>query len=272
LKQLVFIISAVIALSVLTLTHANAQKPDVAYVATPDSVVEKMLDVAKVGPGDYLIDLGCGDGRINIAAAKRGAFGHGVDLDPELIKLANGNARKQGVNDKVFFLQENIYETNFSRATVIAMYLFPDINIKLRPKFLEILEPGTRIVSHDFGMDDWKPDIKIGRMESHAVLLWIVPAKAQGSWKWQSGDAEFTMSIKQKFQQIEAEVLADGAILEVKSSTLTGKDIRLICLDKLNQKEFVFSGQVEGNKISGNVQIKGKNGILMKGWEATREN
>ena len=203
MKNLTLRIFAGIALFILFLTEANAQKLDVAYVPTPDFVVEKMLDMADVGPGDYLIDLGCGDGRINIAAAKRGALGHGVDLDPKVLKIAREKAIKQGVADKVFFIEENIFDTDFSQATVIAMYLFPNINLKLRPKFLETLKPGTRIVSHDFAMDEWKPDKKFGRMENHAVLLWIVPAQVAGIWNWQSNGVKFKMEVKQKFQDIE---------------------------------------------------------------------
>jgi tRNA G37 N-methylase Trm5 len=165
-------VSGVITSFVLILfihSVAIAQKLDVAYVPTPDFVVERMLDMANVGPGDYVIDPGCGDGRIVIAAAKRGAFGHGVDLDPQRIEEARENAEKAGVADKVVFKVENIFDTDFSRANVIAMYLFPDINLKLRPAFLDKLEPGSRIVSHDFGMDEWKPDHQHGRMEDHAV-------------------------------------------------------------------------------------------------------
>ncbi|MDX1285068.1 MAG: class I SAM-dependent methyltransferase, partial [Draconibacterium sp.] len=259
-----------IALLVVLLIEANAQKLDVAYVPTPDSVVEKMLDMANVGPGDYLIDLGCGDGRINIAAAKRGALGHGVDLDSEIIKVARENAANHGVSDKVFFIEENIYETDFSRATVIAMYLFPSINIKLRPKFLETLKPGTRIVSHDFAMDEWKPDRKIGRMENHAVLLWIVPAQVAGCWTWQTDGIDFTMKVKQKFQEIEAEVFVDDAILEVKNSALSGDKIILTVINKSNQKKFVFSGLVEGDEITGTVKTHDNKEVVKK-WNAKQD-
>jgi SAM-dependent methyltransferase len=193
---------------------ADAQKLDVAYVPTPDFVVERMLDMANVGPGDYVIDPGCGDGRIVIAAAKRGAFGHGVDLNPQRIKEARENAEKAGVANKVVFQVENIFDTDFSRANVIAMYLFPDINIKLRPAFLDKLEPGSRIVSHDFGMDEWKPDQQHGRMEDHAVYLWIVPAKVGGNWKWNVAGEEFKMSSVQEFQKLEISILTEGKLTQ----------------------------------------------------------
>ena len=259
------------AFFIMFLNGANAQKLDVAYVPTPDSIVERMLDIAKVGPGDYLIDLGCGDGRINIAAAKRGAMGHGVDLDPKILKIARENAVKHGVADKIFFLEENIYDTDFSRATVIAMYLFPDINIKLRPKFLETLKPGTRIVSHDFAMDEWKPDKKMGRMENHSVLLWIVPAQVAGKWIWQTNGTAFEMKVKQKFQEIDLEVLVDGAISEVDDNKLSGKKISFTVHDKSNQKKYTFNGQVEGNVITGVVRIHDNNGEIVADWKAVPE-
>jgi ribosomal protein L11 methylase PrmA len=131
---------------------ADAQELDVPYVSTPHSVVEEMLDVANVGTDDYVIDLGCGDGRIVIAAAERGAYGHGIDLDPERIREARKNAKAAGVQDKVMFLQEDLFKTDFSRANVITMYLLSSVNLKLRPILLERLEPGTKIVSHNFDM------------------------------------------------------------------------------------------------------------------------
>lgn len=259
------------ALSWFFLPLANAQKLDVAYVPTPDFVVEKMLDMAQVGSGDYVIDLGCGDGRINIAAAKRGAFGHGVDLDPVRIKEARENAEKYSVADKVIFIEENIYDTDFSRATVIAMYLFPSINVKLRPKFLNNLDPGTRIVSHDFAMDEWKPDKRFGRMEEHAVLLWIVPAHVEGNWSWQTNGVGFKMVLKQTFQEIEPEILVDGVKLDVKNGLLSGKRISFAAIDNSHNKEFVFSGKVEGDKMKGIVQIReGKNQIITN-WNAFLE-
>lgn len=247
---------------------SQAQKLDVAYVPTPDFVVERMLDMAGVGPGDYVIDLGCGDGRINIAAAKRGALGHGVDLDPERVKEARNNADKAGVADRVGFLEENIYDTDFSQATVIAMYLFPSINLKLRPKFIEELEPGTRIVSHDFGMDEWKPDKQIGRMENHAALLWIVPAKVEGTWCWNIGDEEFKMNVSQKFQGIEIDLISGSSTYNVEQSSLSGKRISFVATDNFNQKKLVFSGKVEGGKIEGIVQThEGKNKTI-ENWMA----
>ena len=247
---------------------AYAQRLDVAYVPTPVDVVEKMLEMANVGPGDYVIDLGCGDGRIVIAAAKRGAFGHGVDIDPQRIKEAQENAKKTGVADKVVFVEENIYDTDFSRANVITMYLFPSINIKLRPSLLENLEPGSRIVSHDFNMDEWKADKQYGRMEEHAIHFWIVPAQVEGAWNWKTAGKEFKMSAGQKFQKLELGILSDGVSLNVENSLLSGKRISFNVINPSNRKKYVYSGQVNEGKITGIVQIHDGNNKSVENWTA----
>lgn len=266
-KRLLLTVSAFIVL-LFSFFDAAAQKLDVAYVPTPDFVVERMLDMANIGRGDYVIDLGCGDGRINIAAAKRGAYGHGVDLDPAMVKKARENAEKAGVADRLVFWEENIYDTDFSRATVIAMYLFPSINLKLRPKLLNELEPGTRIVSHDFGMDDWKPDKQIGRMENHAALLWIVPAKVEGNWTWNLMGDEFKMSVKQKFQEIEIDFVSESTTYKIEDSLLSGKRISFTATDDSNKKKFVFSGGVEDGRIEGFVQIHDGDKKTVENWDA----
>jgi SAM-dependent methyltransferase len=150
------------------------RRPDVPYVPTIMEVVDEMLRMAKVGKQDVVYDLGCGDGRIVIAAAKKyGARGVGVDIDPERIKEARANAEKEGVTDKVKFIQQDLFETDVSQATVVALYLLPDINLKLRPKLLEELKPGTRVVSHNYDMGDWKPERKAS-VGTHTVYLWTI--------------------------------------------------------------------------------------------------
>jgi hypothetical protein len=168
-------------------------EPSVPYVPTPQDVVERMLQIARVGPTDYVIDLGSGDGRIVVTAAKQhGARGFGVDLNPDRIRESNENARKHGVTDKVAFYQRNLFETDLSQATVITMYLLPRVNLELRPKLLN-LKPGTRIVSHDFSMEDWKPDTQVtmdvpakwgGTGGKSDIFFWVIPAKVGGTWRW----------------------------------------------------------------------------------------
>jgi SAM-dependent methyltransferase len=252
-------------------TCSKAQRLDVPYVPTPDSIVERMLEMANVGPGDYVIDLGCGDGRIVIAAAKRGAIGHGVDIDPQRIKEARENAEKAGVTDKVVFVEENIFDTDFSRASVITMYLFPSINIRLRPSLLEKLEPGSRIVSHDFDMDEWEPDEKYGRMETHAAYLWIIPAKVAGTWNGQVANENFEITVNQDFQMLNLNVLADGKTLKVDNSLLSGKRISFSVTNPSTKKRYVFNGKIDENEITGIVQVHDGGKKSIEKWTVSRE-
>jgi len=161
----------------LAASPAFAQTPDVIYVPTPQDVVEDMLRLANVRKGDVLYDLGSGDGRIAITAAKKyGIKATGIDIDPERIKEANANARKAGVTSLVQFRQENLFKADFKDATVITLYLLPDLNVKLRPKLWAELKPGTRIVSHQFEMGTWKPEKKL-ESNGRTVYFWTVPAR-----------------------------------------------------------------------------------------------
>jgi SAM-dependent methyltransferase len=154
-----------------------SRAPDVVYVPTPEPVVEEMMELAKVKPGDVVYDLGCGDGRIVIAAAKRGASkAVGVDIDPDRIREARANARAEGVADKVTFVQGDLFQMDFSDADVVTLYLLPDLNLRLRPKLLA-LRPGTRIVSHAFDMGDWKPEVT-QVVDGRDVFAWTVPERA----------------------------------------------------------------------------------------------
>lgn len=165
----------------VTLALAQEKKlrdPDVVYVPTPEEVVEQMLKLANVHKGDVVYDLGCGDGRAVITAAKEfGVRGVGIDINPERIKESLENARKAGVMDKVTFRNEDLFETDIHEASVVFLYLLPSLNLKLRPKLWRDLKPGTRIVSHDFDMDDWKPEKQV-QLEGHTIYLWTISAKA----------------------------------------------------------------------------------------------
>lgn len=159
---------------------APARKPDSSYQPSSRRIVKRMLKLANVKEGDVVFDLGCGDGRVVIEAAKKfGATGVGIDIDPALIRLARENARKEGVEDKVEFKVEDIFDSDISRATVVALYLQPWVNLKLRPKLLSELKPGSRIVSNLHDMGDWKPEKKTKEIDYHEILLWTVPASRQ---------------------------------------------------------------------------------------------
>ena len=222
---------------------------DVVWVPTPQTLVDRMLDMAKVTPQDFVMDLGSGDGRTVITAAKRGATAMGVEYNPDMVTLSKGNAAKEGVTAKATFVQADLFKTDLSKATVITMFLLPSINMQLRPTILN-LKPGTRIVANTFTMEDWEPD-QTSQVDSPCVswctaLLWIVPAKVQGTWKMPQGN----LTLNQQFQ--------------ILSGNLGGTPISN---GKMNGDEITFAaggttytGRVNGTTIQG------------PGWNASRVN
>src|SRR5688572_21826247 len=262
-----------------------AAEPTVPYVPTPQEVVERMLEMAKVGPQDYLIDLGSGDGRIVVTAAKKfGARGFGVDLNPVRIKESVENAAAAGVSDRVAFHQRNLFETDLSDATVITMYLLPRVNLELRPKLLA-LKPGTRLVSHDFSMDDWKPDefASIDVKEKYgstggnsAVYFWIVPAKVDGPWQWQlavGGKPQaYELALEQKFQMIAGTVRLNGQSVKLQDAQLRGDQISFSFTADVNGNALKhdFEGRVSGNAIDGSVRLAGSRSQGQLEWNAAR--
>ena len=164
-------------LLLVSTTLARAQAPDVIFVPTPQEVVDEMLKLARVGKGDVLYDLGSGDGRIAVTAAKRyGIRAYGIDIDPQRIQEANENARKNGVTDLVQFRREDLFKADFSEATVVTLYLLPDLNVRLRPRLMAELKPGTRIVSHQFDMGTWPPERKL-ELNGRTIYLWTIPPR-----------------------------------------------------------------------------------------------
>ena len=229
---------------------------DVVWVPTPQALVDKMLDMAKVTPKDYVIDLGSGDGRTVITAAKRGSKALGIEYNPEMVELSKRNAAKEGVGDKANFVKADLFESDFSQAQVITMFLLPSINIKLRPKILD-LKPGTRIVSNSFDMEDWKPDEDAtvsGCDHWCTAHLWIVPAKVGGAWKLPQGE----LNLKQTFQMISG-TLRNGNVTTPISGKLNGDQI------SFTAGAAQYTGRVNGNAIEGTV--KGGNDGK---WSATR--
>src|SRR5262245_7476480 len=182
---------------------------DVPYVPTPQDVVERMLDMAKLTKDDFHIDLGSGDGRIAITAAKRGARSIGVDLNPTRIAEANENAKKAGVTDRVTFIQGNLFEQDIGKANVLTMYLLQGVNLQLRPRILADLRPGSRVVSHAFSMNEWEPDQHVN-LTGRNLYLWIVPGKAEGTWQAESGGRKFTLNLKKTFQKLSGTATVNG--------------------------------------------------------------
>jgi len=187
---------------------------EVPFIVTPDNVTLAMLELARVGPSDYVIDLGSGDGRIVIVAAKKfGARGLGVEIVPELVKKSRESAEQAGVAKRAEFREQDLFKTDLTPATVVTLYLLPDVNLQLRPSLLS-LKPGTRVVSHDWDMDDWKPDRTItvaapdktiGREKSSKVHYWVVPAKVEGTWCGTGGGAGTRLELAQKFQEFRGQ-------------------------------------------------------------------
>ncbi len=216
---------------------------DVIYVPTPQQVVDRMLQLADVKQGDYMIDFGCGDGRMVVSAAKRGARGYGVDINPQRIKEANETARAAGVTDKVEFKIANLFEEDLSKADVMAMYLLTDINLRLRPKILDTMKPGSRIVSHAFDMGDWKPEV-YENVDGRNVYFWIVPAKVEGKWQIDS-DQKMTLNLDQKYQFFTGKADIGGKSVDITDGKLKGASISF----SVNGQ--TYTGTVNGNTISG---------------------
>ena len=244
-----------VALSAQTATQQKPYQPsvgqagkDVVWVPTADTLVAKMLDMAKLTPQDYLIDLGSGDGRTVITAAKRGAKAMGIEYNPDMVELSQRNAKAAGVTDKATFVKADLFETDFSKANVVTMFLLPSINIKLRPKILD-MKPGTRIVTNSFNMEDWEADQTEtvgGDCTSWCTaMLWIVPAKVEGSWAMPQGELKLTQNFQKVSGSLGAQAISEGRLrgeeLTFKVGTMT------------------YTGKVNGTTIQGS------------GWTATKK-
>jgi SAM-dependent methyltransferase len=230
---------------------------DVIWVPSPMELVEKMLDMAKVVPGDFVIDLGSGDGRTVIAAAKRGARALGIEYDPDMVALSRRNAASAGTGDKATFVQADIFQSDLSRATVISMFLLTELNLKLRPAILS-LKPGTRIVANSFKMGDWAPDetAELGCETYCTAYLWIVPARVEGKWQLPQGE----LTLKQEFQMVSGTLRRGNTIVPISRGRLRGDQIRFVTPDA------DYRGRIGEKAIEGTVKSSG--GTVA--WKASR--
>jgi len=232
---------------------------DVVWVPTNQKLVDKMLDLAKVTGNDYLIDLGSGDGRTVITAAKRGATAHGIEYNPDMVALSKRNAEKEGVSAKATFEKADLFETDFSKASVITMFLLPSINQKLRPKLLD-MKPGTRIVSNSFDLGDWTADETASISEectSHCTAyFWVVPAKVEGKWQTPQGE----LTLEQKFQVVSGTLKNGNVIAPVTNGKVTGDQIAFTAAGTR------YTGKISGNTIEGKSNSGGKEAD----WKATK--
>ncbi len=261
-----FLILCLLAAAVPAFAQETQTKPfqpqvgqggkDVVWVPTPQALVDKMLDMAKVTPQDFVMDLGSGDGRTVITAAKRGARAMGIEYNPEMVELSKQNAAKEGVSDRAQFVKADLFETDFSKATVITMFLLPQINLKLRPKILD-LKPGTRVVSNTFTMEDWDAD-EIATVGENCTswctaLLWIVPAKVAGTWTLPDGQ----LTLRQEFQMVSGTLRRGADGLPLTEGRLRGEDITFTVGGA------TYTGKVNGTTMQGTTNTGAK-------WMATR--
>jgi len=266
----------VAAALLLALPAAAQQKPyepqigqagkDVIWVPTPDEIVDRMLRMAQVGPNDLVYDLGAGDGKIAIAAAKKfGARSVGIEYNPEMAKFAQGNVEKAGVAGRARIVNGDIFATDFSQATVVTMYLLPGLNLKLRPTILA-MRPGTRVVSHSFTMEDWEAD-EISSMDGRRAYFWSVPANVSGGWTLETGSEKVELSIEQRFQKIEGSIGLGHTQGGLREARLRGFNISFAYVDN-NGVRRDYTGRVTGGKMEGS--YRADNGGEGR-WSATKK-
>jgi SAM-dependent methyltransferase len=259
---------------------------DTPYVQTPQNVVDTMLKLARVGADDYVIDLGSGDGRMVITAAKRyGARGFGVDLDRRLVALGNANAASAGVADRAVFYERDLHDTDVSRATVLTLYLLPEVNLMIRPKLLATLQPGTRIVSHDYDMGRWPPDYAteieapgktVGAVKTSKVFYWVVPAHVAGRWHWSvEGNGKsrvFVLDLEQDFQKLSGTLTMEGHRAALERAKLVGDRIEIAAVagTGASQTRYEFSGRIVNHAIEGEGRIRHGGDTRRLPWKAAR--
>jgi len=258
---------------------------DTPYVQTPQNVVDRMLETAKVGPRDFVIDLGSGDGRMIITAAKKyGARGFGVDHDRRLVALANRNAAQAGVAERAVFYERDLYKTDIRRATVMTIYLLPEVNLMVRPKLLASLRPGTRIVSHDYDMGEWKPELSfemdapgktVGKDPKSKVFYWVVPATVAGKWRWQASvggkPQEFELDAGQMFQKFDGTVASGGSKGRIEEGSLAGDRVSFtatVANGGGGTTRYEFSGRIAGDRIKGEIRSTRNGEVHEAPWSA----
>ena len=269
-------LAALLAACFLFALPAHAQKPyepqvgqagkDVIWVPTPDEVVDRMLRMAQVTPNDLVYDLGAGDGKIAIAAAKKfGARSVGIEYDADMAKHAQGNVEKAGVAARARIIKGDIFVTDFSQATVVTLYLLPALNLKLRPTILA-MRPGTRVVSHSFTMEDWEAD-ETSIMDGRRAYFWLVPANVNGGWTLESGGEKAELSFEQRFQKIEGSVGLGQTQGGLRDTRLRGFNISFAYVDNNGVKRD-YTGRVTGGRMEGS--FRAENGTEGR-WSATKK-
>lgn len=293
---------AVLFLMLLSPAQIQQKKPEVPYVSTPDDVVMEMIKMADVGKDDVVYDLGCGDGRIVITAVKEmGCRGVGIDIDPIRIKESRESAIEAGVSDRVEFILSDLFEADISQATVVTIYLLSKVNLRLRPKLFRELNPGTRVVSHDFDMGKWNPDkskfldsdrddlpfaydpfepnsfVLGSNWDRHNVYLWVIPANVTGVWKWTmptiSGKTQYSLKVEQTFQEIKGKAYEGSSSIPVtiEDGKINGDEFEFTLERKLRGRteRMFFKGSVNGHTMEGSVSVVDRPDFIEK-WKAQR--
>jgi len=261
-------------------SRAQERTPDVIYVPTPHEAVTEMLRMANVGKDDIVYDLGCGDGRIVVAAVKE--FGAkkavGIDIDPERIRESNQNAQEAGVTDRVTFLEQDLFQTDFSEATIVALYLLDRLNVRLRPQLFRELRLGTRIVSHAFTMGEWKDDQTVdveGDEDIVTLHFWILPAPVAGIWRWTppGGQGECVLRLHQQFQEVRGTVSMGDTETRITDAKLVGDQLSFtVARDVGGQRVTAsYAGSVSGDTIGGGVSVQGGSAAGEHQWTAQRD-
>lgn len=246
---------------------------DVVWVPTPPAVVELMLDMAKVTPQDFVIDLGSGDGRIVLAAARRGARGLGVDLNKDLVQLSNEEAERLGLSDRAQFRVQDMFQTDLSRASVLTTYLLPHLNVRVRPQLLRQLKPGSRVVTYSFHIGEWQPDA-VAQVNGLTVHYWIVPAAAMGTWRWTwdgiGFPREYEMNVRQRFQFISGSASSKTSFAYLRDMKLVGDRITFTLTEEAGSAlaQTRYEGRIEGDTITGTARINNRKEA--RPWRARR--
>ncbi len=267
--------------SLLILCTEAIGQYDVEFEPSTPDIVALMLTMANVTGDDIVYDLGCGDGRIVINAAKKySAYGIGVDIDPVRIAESKENAVKEGVTDRVQFIEQDLFKADISKATVVTLYLLPSVNLKLRPKLFRELKPGTRIVSHEHYMGEWEPDqtseIYTGR-RNHKVYFWVLPANVYGTWEWIMSDGNdkrrYVLNMDQKFQQVSGNLTVGGSNIPLKNISIKGDRLQFTAEkdDEGKKVTLLFDGLVDGNSIEGTVESNTNPSSGKSNWKAKRD-
>lgn len=246
----------------------SLQYSQVPYVPTPEVIVDDMLKLAAVTENDIVYDLGCGDGRIVVAAAKKyGAHAVGVDNNPERIRDSWANAKQEGVENKVNFLEQNLFDTNLRDASVVTLYLLTEVNLKLRPKLFQELKPGTRVVSHSFSMDTWQPD-SIRLVDDRYIYFWRIPANASGNWvvtlKNKKENEKYSLQLDQIFQQVEGSLQKNSEKYYISDARLNGTMLQFTTRQnsKNGKVKMLFNAEIKDDEMNGTIRKDGENDLI----------